>query len=59
MQPSDKLIVSTLKSHYSEKIREWMLLNERAVTAFDIMEIFRQAIIKSPTAEIEIHESQG
>lgn len=35
MQPLDISFMSPLKSHYSEA--QWMLLNEREVTTFDIM----------------------
>ncbi|KAK9712620.1 Collagen triple helix repeat (20 copies) [Popillia japonica] len=42
MQPLDKSVMGPLKTFYSEEIRKFMRQHQRAVTHFDIAEVFEQ-----------------
>ena len=44
LQPLDKTFMGPLKVYYSEEIREWLRHNERALSAFDVMELFGKAL---------------
>lgn len=55
MQPLDKTFMGPLKIYYSEEIRNWIRVNQRAVSVFEISELLGKAFIKSQTAEIAIN----
>ncbi|KAK9679826.1 DDE superfamily endonuclease [Popillia japonica] len=46
MQPLDKSVMGPLKTFYSEEIRKFMRQHQRAVTHFDIAEVFGKAYLK-------------
>lgn len=55
LQPLDKTFMGPLKVYYSEEIRQWLRHNERAVSAFDVMDLFGKAYIRCQTAQIAIN----
>lgn len=55
LQPLDKTFMGSLKVCYSAKITQWLRHNHRLVTAFDVMELFGRASIRSQTGETTIN----
>ncbi|KAF7272910.1 hypothetical protein GWI33_014346 [Rhynchophorus ferrugineus] len=51
LQPLDKTFMALLKVYYSEEIRTWIRNNKRAVSPFDIAELFGLAYMKVQTRE--------
>jgi len=55
LQPLDKTFMGPLKVYYSEEIRQWLRHNERAVSAYDVMDLYGKAYIRCQTAQIAIN----
>lgn len=55
LQPLDKTFMGFLKVYYSEEIGQWLRHNERALSSFDVMELFDKAYITCQTAQIAIN----
>lgn len=51
MQPLDKTVMGALKTFYNEEIRMFLRTNQRAVTHFDVCELFGRAYLKVHSAE--------
>ncbi|KAJ8935558.1 hypothetical protein NQ318_019542 [Aromia moschata] len=47
MQPLDKTVMGALKIYYNEEIRTFLRTNARAVTLFDVAELFGRAYLKN------------
>ncbi|CAH1981905.1 unnamed protein product [Acanthoscelides obtectus] len=52
LQPLDKSLMGPLKVYYSEEIRIWIRQNQRALSPFDIMELFDRAYEKVQTYSV-------
>ncbi|CAH2015458.1 unnamed protein product [Acanthoscelides obtectus] len=52
LQPLDKTFMGSFKAYYSEEIRNWLRVNQRALTQFDLAELLGKAFLKSQCAEI-------
>lgn len=55
LQPLDKTFMGPLKSYYSEEIRTWLRINNRAVTQFDLAELLGNALLKCQTTELAVN----
>lgn len=55
LQPLDKTFMGPLKAHYSEEIRTWLRINNRAVTQFDLAELLGNAMLKCQTTELAVN----
>lgn len=55
LQPLDRTFMSPLKVYYSEEIRQWLRINQHALSAYDIMVLFGRAYIKCQTAQVAIN----
>jgi hypothetical protein len=52
LQPLDKTFMGRLKAYYSEEIRTWLRINNRAVTQFDLAELLGNALLKCQTRKL-------
>jgi hypothetical protein len=52
LQPLDKTFMAQLKHYYGEEIRRWQLHNKRAVTHYEVSELFGNAYLEVQTAKI-------
>lgn len=55
LQPLDKSFMGPFKVYYSEEIRHWIRIHQRAVSMFDIAELLGKAFLKTQTAQIAVN----
>ncbi|XP_036318410.1 uncharacterized protein LOC118733209 [Rhagoletis pomonella] len=55
IQPLDKTFMGPLKSYLSEEIRVWMRSNGRALTPFDMAELYGKAYLRVHSGKIAIN----
>lgn len=55
LRPLDKSFMGPFKVYYSEAIRNWIRINQRPVSVFNIAELLGKAFLKSQTAQIAIN----
>jgi hypothetical protein len=55
LQPFDKTFMGPLKAYYSEGIRTWLRINNRAVTQFDLAELLGNALLKCQTRKLAVN----
>ncbi|XP_044739984.1 uncharacterized protein LOC123301313 [Chrysoperla carnea] len=55
MQPLDKTFMGPLKKYLTEEIRKRLRMQARAITHYDIAELFGQAYIRAQRAELAIN----
>ncbi|XP_017473048.1 PREDICTED: uncharacterized protein LOC108364016 [Rhagoletis zephyria] len=54
IQPLDKTFMGPLKKYLTEEIRCWAINNAKALTHFDIIELFGRSYMKTQTGEIAV-----
>lgn len=55
LQPLDRTFMGSLKTHYSDQIRQWMLHQDKLVGPYDIAELFGKAYLECTTESTAVN----
>ncbi|KAJ8897605.1 hypothetical protein PR048_002954, partial [Dryococelus australis] len=58
LQPLDRTFMGSLKTHYSEHIRQWIIHQEMRLGPYDIAEIFGKAYLECTTSSTDVNVSR-